>query len=223
MPSRVSLTLALLLAACAGGPEVRAASGNEETGVASWYGEELAGRLTASGERFNPAGLTLAHRTLPLGTLVQITAVATGRSIIARVNDRGPGRRDRLVDLSRGAAVLLGTDRNPLSPVRVRVLAAGEGRPGLVRAGTRAPVRPGATPAPGGYWLQAASFTYAPRARALADRLGGELLSSGSVHRVRLGPFPTARAAAQARDAVVAQGYADAKLIPMTPEYRDTP
>lgn len=221
MPLRASLALTLLLAACAGGPGVRAASNVEETGIASWYGEELAGRPTASGELFDPAGLTLAHRTLPLGTLVQITAVATGRSIVARVNDRGPGRRDRLVDLSRGAAVLLGTERNPLSPVRVRVLTSSEARPGLIRVGAVTPARIGALPVPGRYWLQVASFTYRPRAQALADRLGGELHSSGSIHRVRLGPLPTARAAAQARDAVVAQGYADAQLIPIP--NRDTP
>jgi rare lipoprotein A len=215
MPSHASLAFALLLTACAGAPGVHAA-GRDETGIASWYGDELAGRPTASGERFDPAGLTLAHRTLPLGTHVEITALTTGRSVVARVNDRGPHRSDRLVDLSRGTARLLGTDRNPLSPVRVRVLAPGEARTGLLRAGTTTPSAAAGLPAPGRYWLQVASFGYLPRAQALAERLGGEVLSTGSVHRVRIGPLPTARAAQRARDAMTAQGYADAQLLPIT-------
>ena len=223
MPSRASVSMALLLAACGGGPSVRAASaGYDETGIASWYGEELAGRPTASGERFDPAGLTLAHRTLPLGTLVEIIALATGRSVAARVNDRGPGRRDRLIDLSRGAARLLGTDRDPLAHVRVRVVAS-DTRPGLLRAGSRAALA-ASPPLPAGrYWLQVATFASRDRAQALADMLGGELLRTGHAWRVRLGPLANAQQAARARDDVAARGYGDAQLLLITPEYRTAP
>lgn len=73
-------------------------------GMASYYGHELAGNRTASGERFNPKALTAAHRTLPLGTRLKVTNKANGKSVIVRVNDRGPFVKKRLIDLSLGAA-----------------------------------------------------------------------------------------------------------------------
>ena len=73
-------------------------------GTASYYGHELAGNRTASGERFNPSALTAAHRTLPLGTKLKVTNKANGKSVIVRVNDRGPFVKKRLIDLSLGAA-----------------------------------------------------------------------------------------------------------------------
>jgi rare lipoprotein A len=73
-------------------------------GRASYYGNELAGNRTASGERFNPNGLTAAHRSLPLGTKLRVTNLANGRSVIVRVNDRGPFVGSRLIDVSLGAA-----------------------------------------------------------------------------------------------------------------------
>ena len=132
MPWRNSWAL-LLLAGCAGHERPIAYQAYQATGLATWYGDELAGRPTASGERFKPRGLTAAHRTLPFGTLVEVTALDTSRTIVARINDRGPRRRDRLIDLSFGAARLLGTDRGPPAAVRVRALEGG--RPGLSRAG----------------------------------------------------------------------------------------
>ena len=73
-------------------------------GVASFYGRELAGNRTASGERFNPAGLTAAHRTLPLGTKLRVTNKNNGKSVVVRVNDRGPFHKARLIDVSYAAA-----------------------------------------------------------------------------------------------------------------------
>ena len=73
-------------------------------GMASYYGHELAGNRTASGERFNPKALTAAHRTLPLGSKLKVTNKKNGKSVIVRVNDRGPFVRKRLIDLSLGAA-----------------------------------------------------------------------------------------------------------------------
>ncbi|WP_425229679.1 septal ring lytic transglycosylase RlpA family protein [Sphingomonas sp.] len=115
----------LALTACGGGREhLRApatAMRYDETGIASWYDAAFAGRPTASGERFDPAAMTAAHRTLPFGTFVQVTALTTGRSVVVRINDRGPGRRDRLIDLSRGAAGRLGM-LDGLARVRVRTI-----------------------------------------------------------------------------------------------------
>ncbi|WP_447762652.1 septal ring lytic transglycosylase RlpA family protein [Sphingopyxis panaciterrae] len=91
----------------------------DDVGYASWYGEELAGRPTASGESFDPAGITAAHKTLPLPSYVEVTALDTGRTILVRVNDRGPMANDRLIDLSRGAAEQLGLSGG-VAAVRVR-------------------------------------------------------------------------------------------------------
>jgi len=100
-----------------------ATSGNgadryDEVGYATWYGEEIGGNRTASGERFDPAAFTAAHRTLPLGSYVEVTSLASGRTILVKVNDRGPGDRGLLIDLSKGAAQALGM--NTRGAVRVR-------------------------------------------------------------------------------------------------------
>jgi len=77
-------------------------------GMASFYGKELAGRPTASGERFDPSDLTAAHRTLPFGSKVRVTCERTGKSVMVRINDRGPFTRGRTIDLSRAAAEAIG-------------------------------------------------------------------------------------------------------------------
>ena len=80
-----------------------------QEGLATWYGKELAGRKTASGERFDPAAMTAAHRTLKFGTWVEVTRTDTGQRVRVRITDRGPfGHEDRIIDLSRGAAEKIG-------------------------------------------------------------------------------------------------------------------
>ncbi len=79
-----------------------------ETGQASWYGKAHQGALTASGERFDMHALTAAHRTLPFGTIVRVTHVKSGKSVNVRINDRGPFRSGRIIDLSYEAAKRLG-------------------------------------------------------------------------------------------------------------------
>ena len=78
------------------------------SGVASYYGRRFHGRRTANGERFDMHGYTAAHRTLPFGSMVQVTNPATGRSVTVRINDRGPFTRGRTIDLSRAAAEEIG-------------------------------------------------------------------------------------------------------------------
>ncbi|MES2156737.1 MAG: septal ring lytic transglycosylase RlpA family protein [Pseudomonadota bacterium] len=89
-------------------------------GYAGWYGEELAGGDTANGEAFVPSAITAAHRTLPLPSYVEVTALDTGRTIVVRVNDRGPFANSHIIDLSRGAAEQLGLIGAGAAPVRVR-------------------------------------------------------------------------------------------------------
>ncbi|MCA1748833.1 MAG: septal ring lytic transglycosylase RlpA family protein [Parasphingopyxis sp.] len=85
-------------------PEAEAIGGGE----ASYYGRELAGNRTASGEIFDPSGLTAAHRTLPMGSRVRVTHRRNGRSVVVRINDRGPFHGNRVIDLSEGAARQIG-------------------------------------------------------------------------------------------------------------------
>ena len=109
------------------------------TGAATWYGNAFAGRPTASGAPFDPDRLTAAHRTLPLGTLVEVTALDTGRHARVLVNDRGPRDHALLIDLSRAAADALGGPRH-LSRVRVRAI----GGQYLPRGERREPLAPDA-------------------------------------------------------------------------------
>ena len=93
-----------------------------EIGTASWYGEDFNGKPTANGERYNMNTLTAAHRTLPLPSIVRVTNLQNGRSIILRVNDRGPYVKDRIIDLSKRGAQLLGYMGQGTTRVKVEVL-----------------------------------------------------------------------------------------------------
>ncbi|MEM6326213.1 MAG: septal ring lytic transglycosylase RlpA family protein [Bacteroidota bacterium] len=92
------------------------------SGEASYYGDELAGHPTAGGERFDPDGFTAAHRTLPMGSRLRVTHAASGRSVIVRVNDRGPFAKDRVVDVSERAARDLGMLRTGTAHVTLELL-----------------------------------------------------------------------------------------------------
>jgi rare lipoprotein A len=95
------------------------------TGVASYYANSLAGRRTASGERYDPQALVAAHRTLPFGTILRVTNPANDRSVEVRVIDRGPFTRGRVLDLSRRAAEELDLIRRGVGTVRIEVLSYG--------------------------------------------------------------------------------------------------
>ena len=94
----------------------------DETGVASWYGEAFDQQVTANGEVFDLNELTAAHRTLPLPSIVEVTNLQNGRKMTLRVNDRGPYAQNRILDVSRRAAQLLGFERSGTTPVHVRIL-----------------------------------------------------------------------------------------------------
>jgi len=91
-------------------------------GVASFYGYDGSGTQTASGQRFNPEGMTAAHRSLPFGTKVRVTNTHNGRSVVLRINDRGPYIRGRIIDVSAGAARILGMMGSGVAPVHIEVL-----------------------------------------------------------------------------------------------------
>ena len=92
-------------------------------GIASYYGDELAGNRTANGERFDPGELTAAHRTLPFGSKVRVTNMSNGDSVIVRINDRGPFSRGRVIDVSHAAAREIGMQRSGTARVKLALLA----------------------------------------------------------------------------------------------------
>lgn len=92
------------------------------SGLASWYGPGFEGNFSASGEAFNAYALTAAHRTLPFGTKVRVTNVDTGQSVVVRINDRGPFEYSRVIDISKGAAQLIGLISAGVAPVKLEIV-----------------------------------------------------------------------------------------------------
>jgi rare lipoprotein A len=161
-----------------------------EEGVASWYGRKFHGRKTSSGERYNMYGISAAHRTLPLGTIVRVTHVRNGKKVTVRINDRGPFVDDRIIDLSYGAAKRLGMVKEGVAPVVVEVYGSADMKT--------------LPPANTAFSVQVGSF----QLRDNAERLTAELrkrFSDVSVntfednrktwYQVRVGRFPTREAA----------------------------
>lgn len=101
----------------------RVKKGHTQKGVASYYHDSLHGRKTASGEVYNKRLPSAAHKSLPLGTKVRVTKLSNGKSIVVRVNDRGPFIKGRIIDLSRAAAKNLGIINRGVAKVKVEVLS----------------------------------------------------------------------------------------------------
>src|SRR6185503_12047749 len=123
------LSLGMLLTACSwvpkGAPQLDV--GIEDRGVASWYGGWFQGKQAADGELFDMEALTAAHRTLPLGSVVRVVNLANGKYLHVRITDRGPYVNNRILDLSRAAAVQLGMAREGTTHVQVEIV--GQRRP----------------------------------------------------------------------------------------------
>ena len=200
----------------------------DETGMASWYGDAFNGRPTATGERFDMHAMTAAHKTLPLPALVEVTNLANGRSVILRVNDRGPFVDNRIIDLSRGAAGELDMLQQGVGRVRVRYVgpAPRGGGTGDARAyaGNRGGDRPrAAEPArnrdEGPFWVQAGAYSDRTAAQIAAESLGDRArvdradVGGRRLYRVMIGPWDDANAAERARQGAVARGVRDALLI----------
>ena len=152
---RAVLTVALALSAAACARLSYAPRSGVEVGVASWYGQEFNGRPTSSREVFDMNDMTAAHRTLPFGTHVMVTDLANDRSVVVRINDRGPFVRGRIIDLSYAAARVLGIVGPGTARVRLEILG-GFWEP----APTSSPT-----------WIQVGAFSVQETAYALKKRL----------------------------------------------------
>ncbi|WP_419481507.1 septal ring lytic transglycosylase RlpA family protein [Dokdonella sp.] len=184
-------------------------------GTASWYGSKFHGYLTSSFEPYDMYAFSAAHKTLPLPCYARVTNLDNGKSVIVRVNDRGPFHDDRLIDLSYAAAVKIGVWPNGTAPVEVRVVDPGAppSRSTLVTDSPEPAVTQGAG-ATALIYLQLGSFGERANAERLAARaraaglapVGIEPVRAGSrtLHRVRVGPLADSVAA----DALAARAAA---------------
>ncbi len=188
-----------------------------ETGMASWYGKRYHGQPTASGEIYDMYAMTAAHPTLPIPSYARVTHVASSKTVVVRINDRGPFHADRVVDLSYTAAYRLGMLSEGSALVRVQSILPREMQPAVaaaappansvdgvdsvdgVESAGAAPVRVQTAPAQGVY-LQLGAFASADNAQAFLRRLGTELSwlaaiggihHDGRLYRVQAGPYAT--------------------------------
>jgi rare lipoprotein A len=190
-------------------------AGHVETGIASWYGEKFHGRRTSSGEVYDMYALTAAHRHLPVPIVARVTNLENGRSVLVRINDRGPFVGDRAIDLSYAAAYRLGMVDQGTARVRIEALSRNlDAAPG---SGQRI-----ASSEPDGDWhLQAAAFRERQNAEALLGRLnrlqlGEARIHSGDeegLHRVWIGPFPSRGDAEVRQRQLLAHGLGRGHLV----------
>jgi rare lipoprotein A len=215
--------------------QVRASADNYlERGVASWYGPDFQGHDTSSGERYDMYGMTAAHKTLPIPCYARVTNLANGRSVIVRINDRGPFVANRLIDLSWTAAAKLDMLRNGTAFVEVQTLLPGAplSTPGSTAAVTApAPaaeaisVPPVAAPAFGAarvLTLQVGAYTSAANAQRVLARLQAAGIqayvsraddAAGALQRVRIGPLSSVAEFDQLQSRLGALGLGGARLV----------
>lgn len=210
--------------------------GYSEVGTASWYGEDFHAKYTANGEVYNMHTLTAAHRTLPLPSIVRVTNLENGRSLVLRVNDRGPFAKNRIIDISKRGAQLLGFQNKGTAKVRVEIMAEEskdlkqailnktetklaqqlpEDNAGAVQSYTSQQALKGK------YFVQAGSFS----SREVADDLTARLTRFGNIstmpadvngnryYRVRMGPYTCEADARKALAQIENFGVAGAAVI----------
>lgn len=190
-----------------------------EEGVASWYGQDFHGKKTSNGEIYDMYARTAAHKTLPLGVTVRVKNLANGRETLARVNDRGPFVKGRIIDLSYTLAKELGVDGPGTAPVRIEALGYQETAPG-----GRVTYRQPKSYTIGSYAVQIGAFAV----RDNADRLAGQMrglhgaasVQEGYVgerlfYRVRVGKYATVESAESAKSGLEKSGYANSFVVAM--------
>ena len=208
------------------------AAGYREQGTASWYGKKFHGKRTSSGEPYDMYAMTAAHKTLPLPSYVRVRNLDNDRSVIVRVNDRGPFLHDRLIDLSYAAAAKLGILGNGTGRVEVEAVAPNEPATQMVKTyplqlispAMAAEEIPATTPEPATkLYLQVGAFTQHDNALSLRDRLEREALRPITIHttgadaarvyRVRIGPLASAEEGDRLAKRVAQLGITGARVV----------
>ena len=196
--------------------------GYQETGIASWYGKKFAGRPTSSQEPYDPYAMTAAHKSLPLPTYVRVTNLDNNKSIVVRVNDRGPFHEDRIIDLSYAAAHKLEYANHGTARVRVEAIDMST----LPSASSPTPLSTPSQPSKPSQsyrlFLQAGAFKEYTTAQSLKHQLSSfteapikidSNQNGQQLHRVKIGPFPSAQHALQAQQRIQNSQLAKPMLI----------
>jgi rare lipoprotein A len=185
----------------------------KERGVASWYGKRYHGQKTSSGEVYDMYALSAAHTLLPLPSYARVTNVANGKSVIVRVNDRGPFHEDRLIDLSYAAAHRIGIVGQGRAVVEVEAVNPGSGEVPVVASTPAAPA-PIAVPVSseaGGMFVQLGAFSVEENANAFLRKmrvdlgwLAGsmQLYRGDGLYKVHVGPYPDRAEAERAAERI---------------------
>ena len=182
---------------------MKESTGYVERGPASWYGKKFHGRKTSNGETYNMYAMTAAHKTLPIPTYLQVTNLDNGKSVVVRVNDRGPFHGNRIIDLSYAAASKLGYAKNGVGNVELRAIEPGQPTTTTAsRPGTTPQKIVSATSAPAAsnqLFLQLGSFISRTNAESLRAQLTLNNVTTAAVqqtevdrkyiYRVRIGPI----------------------------------
>lgn len=192
---------------------MKEAAGYVERGIASWYGPGFHEALTSNGERYDMYAMTAAHKTLPLPCYVQVTNLRNGRSVVVRVNDRGPFKDGRIIDLSYTAASKLDILRDGTAFVEVRA---------LTQEKSPAPVTRQASAQASSLYIQAGAFGSETNATDLLERLRTSGVENGFVrrdhvggqalYRVRIGPVENVREFDRLLERLKSLGIPDARL-----------
>ena len=203
----------------------------DDTGIASWYGDPFHGRTTANGEIYDMNELTAAHKTLPMPVYVRVTNLENGRSLVLRVNDRGPFVSGRIIDVSRRAAQLLGFQLEGTARVRVQVVDYETGLTYAELGNVPPPQEEEVVLAPevmltelqisGETYVQVGAYSDADNAYIVSEALTevGDVqiqrVVSGDVtlYRVRIGPYTDLDQAEVARRAAEVRGYPEAIVV----------
>ncbi len=195
-------------------------SSYKERGYASWYGKKFNGFKTSNGEIYDMYAMTAAHKTLPIPSYVRVTNVVNGKTVVVRVNDRGPFHAGRIIDLSYAAAQRLGIHKAGTGLVDVEIVLPHDQPPIPRRA--EAPPTFVETALPPNTFLQIAAFSKLDAAKDYSAAIASQLTlmpvihsetSQKEIHRVRLGPFNTAKALQNARDELAKINLNDVHVV----------
>lgn len=191
-------------------------SSYKERGNASWYGKKFHGHKTSNGETYDMYAMTAAHKTLPIPSYVRVTHLGNGRSVVVRVNDRGPFHQGRIIDLSYAAAQRLGISKTGTGPVEVEIIVPGDTPP--------PPLKPDDRPAShaDGFYLQVGAFSSAVGAKRMRDKAASatkarvfisEFSAAKPLYRVRIGPLTDEREVNRVREQLPAAGIYNSHLV----------
>ena len=199
---------------------LKASKGFRQRGVASWYGTKFHGRKTANGETYDMYAMTAAHKTLPIPSYVRVTNLNNQRSVIVRVNDRGPFHQGRIIDLSYAAATKLGITRTGTGYVEIEALEPGQP---LRKSANSTPAIQVVAAQPGAFYLQLGAFKEKFNAqqlqRKVAQAIAGQAAlkivqkSTGPVYKVMLGPLQSESRAQQISEKLFTLGIKDMTLV----------